>query len=146
VRRGDIDCLMLPARYTLLDQSAAESLFPLCLAHGVSVLAAAPFDSGILATGAVAGATYEYQLATAEVLSRVRAIEALCARFNTPLPAAALQFPLQHRAVSSVVTGMRSAAEVRQNLELMRVTIPAAFWSMLQQDSTATGAPPTASA
>jgi len=99
---------------------------------GVSVLAAAPFDSGILATGAVDGATYDYQPASVEVLSRVRTIEALCASFNIPIAAAALQFPFQHPAVSSVVTGMRSAAEVRQNLELMRIPIPAAFWANLQ--------------
>jgi D-threo-aldose 1-dehydrogenase len=131
--RADIDCLMLPARYTLLDQSAAGALLPLCLERGISVLAAAPFDSGILATGAIAGATYDYQPASAEVLSKVREIEAHCARFDIPIAAAALQFPLQHPAVASVVTGMRSAAEVRQNLELMRLPIPAEFWSTLQR-------------
>jgi D-threo-aldose 1-dehydrogenase len=98
------------------------------------VLAAAPFDSGILATGAVDGATYDYQPAPVEIVSRVRAIEALCARFQIPIAAAALQFPLRHPAVASVVTGMRSASEVRQNLELMRMPIPARFWSVLQQD------------
>jgi D-threo-aldose 1-dehydrogenase len=134
VERADVDCLMLPFRYTLLDQSAAETLFPLCLERGVSVLAAAPFDSGILATGAVAGATYDYQPAPVDIVSRVRAIEALCARFQIPIAAAALQFPLRHPAVASVVTGMRSASEVRQNLELMRMPIPAGFWSILQQD------------
>ena len=134
VERADVDCLMLPARYTLLDQSAAETLFPMCLARGVAVLAAAPFDSGILATGAIDGATYDYQPAPVEIASRVRTIEALCGRFQIPIAAAALQFPLQHPAVTSVVTGMRSTAEVRDNLELMRMPIPAAFWSALAQE------------
>ena len=131
VERADIDCLMLPARYTMLDHSAAETLLPACLARGVAVVAAAPFDSGILATGAVAGATYDYQPASVDVMSRVKAIEALCARFQVPIAAAALQFPLQHPAIASVVTGMRSASEVRQNLQLMRTPVPADFWPAL---------------
>jgi D-threo-aldose 1-dehydrogenase len=136
VERADIDCLMLPARYTLLDQSAGETLFPMCLARGIAVLAAAPFDSGILATGAIDGATYDYQPAPVEIASRVRTIEAVCGHFQIPIAAAALQFPLQHPAVTGVVTGMRSAAEVRDNLELMRMPIPAAFWSALAQEIT----------
>ncbi|MEP7208373.1 MAG: aldo/keto reductase [Casimicrobiaceae bacterium] len=131
VERADIDCLMLPARCTLLDQSSVTGLFPICAARNVSVLAAAPFESGILATGAIAGATYDYRPAPPEVLDRVRAIESLCARFQVPLAAAALQFPLQFPVVASMVTGMRSAAEVRQNLEWMRAPIPAAFWTEL---------------
>ena len=131
VERADVDCLMLPARCTLLDDSGARELLPLCANRGVSVLAAAPFDSGILATGAVAGATYDYLPASPDVLARVGAIEARCARFGVPLVAAALQFPLQHKGVVSVVTGMRTAAEVQQNLARMRTPVPEAFWSGL---------------
>ncbi len=134
VERADVDCLMLPARYTMLNQSAADALFPMCLARGVSAIAAAPFDSGILATGAVDGATYDYAPAPPGIIARVKAIEALCARFQVPIAAAALQFPLRHPAVISVVTGMRSASEVRQNIELMRLPIEEEFWSRLRQD------------
>jgi D-threo-aldose 1-dehydrogenase len=94
----------------------------------VSVLAAAPFDSGILATGAIAGATYDYSPADETTLSRVRSIETLCAQFNVPLAAAALQFPLRYPAVASVVTGMRDAKEVAANLALLREWIPGSFW------------------
>ena len=131
VERVDVDCVMLPARLTLLDQSACDALVPLCAQRGTSILAAAPFDSGILATGAVAGATYDYAPATAEVLDRVRAIEDVCKSFDIPLPAAALQFPLRCPSVASVVAGMRSAREVETNMSLLRMEIPEEFWCEL---------------
>lgn len=132
VKEGGIDCVMLPARYTLLDQSAATELLPECAASGISLLVAAPFDSGILATGAIPGARYNYAAAPPAILDRVGRIAAVCRTFAIPLAAAALQFPLAHPAVASVVTGMRSAGEVAQNIELMRFAIPHEFWQALQ--------------
>jgi D-threo-aldose 1-dehydrogenase len=130
-RRAPIDCIMLPARCTLLDQSAAKELLPLCAQKRISVMVAAPFESGILATGAVAGATYNYQPATPEVLDRVARIERICRDHAVALAAAALQFPLRQAAVANVVTGMRAPDEVAQNLALMRTAIPDALWDAL---------------
>lgn len=131
VEEADIDCIMLPQRYTLIDRSAGEHLLPACEARGIGVLLAAPFDSGILATGAVAGATYNYQPATTEIAARVARVEALCERHGVPLPAAALQFGFRHSAVRSVVAGMRSADEVERNTVLMQHPIPEEFWTRL---------------
>lgn len=133
VREGDFDAIMLPRRYTLLDQGALGGLLPLCRERGVGVLIAAPFDSGILATGAGGGGRYDYRDAPPDVLARTRAIEAVCARHGVALAAAALQFPLAHAAVASVVTGMRVPAEVEANLALLRAPIPGAFWHDLQR-------------
>jgi D-threo-aldose 1-dehydrogenase len=135
VREAEIDAVMLPARYTLLDQSAAAELLPLCEARGVAVLVAAPFDSGILATGAGGGGRYQYGPPPREVVERVQRIESVCRRHGVALAAAALQFPLAHPAVVSVVAGMRSPQEVEANLALMRADIPEAFWRDLQKDS-----------
>ena len=132
-KEGGIDCVMLPARYTLLDQSAATELLPVCAAAGISVLVAAPFDSGILATGAMPGAHYNYAAPPPAILDRVERIAAVCRTFAIPLAAAALQFPLAHPAVASVVTGMRSAGEVVQNIDFMRVEIPHEFWHALRR-------------
>ncbi|HEX2724750.1 MAG TPA: aldo/keto reductase, partial [Beijerinckiaceae bacterium] len=129
VRETDVDCIMLPKRFTLLERSAETELLPLCLEKGVGVLIAAPFDSGILATGAVPGATYDYQPAGPEMLERVRGLEARCEQFGLPLAAAALQFPFRHPAVTSVVVGMRSRTEVESNLTSMRAPIPDGFWA-----------------
>jgi D-threo-aldose 1-dehydrogenase len=135
---GDFDCFMVPGRYTLLDQSAHEAFLPACQKCGINVLLAAPFESGILATGTVAGATYNYVPATPEILNRVRRLEDICRDHGVSLAAAALQFPLRHPSVSSVVVGMRSRQEVEQNIGCLRENIGAAFWDHLRKDG---GAP-----
>lgn len=134
IERADVDCAMVPGRLTLLDHSARAELLPLCARRSVSVLTAAPFDSGILATGAVAGATYDYQPASIEMLGRVRALEKHCAAFGVSLPAAAIQFPRCFPEVASVVTGMRSVAEVQANIAAMSQPIPDDFWRALESE------------
>ncbi|HEX8012735.1 MAG TPA: aldo/keto reductase [Casimicrobiaceae bacterium] len=131
---GDFDCFMLAGRYTLLDHSALETFLPDCERRGISVLMAAPFNSGILATGARPGATYFYAEAEAEIVERTRRIEAVCVHHNVAIAAAALQFPLAHPAVASVVTGMRSAAEAETNVANCRAEIPPAFWDELKHE------------
>lgn len=135
VREADIDCLMLPGRFTLLDRSAAAELLPACQARGIAVLLAAPFESGILATGAVPGATFSYAPADPAVLRRVVVLAGLCRAHGIPLAAASLQFPLRHPAITSVVAGMRSRAEVEANLALMRTPIPQALWDALEKET-----------
>ncbi len=134
VTEADIDCLMLPRGYSLLNRQAASELLPECVRRNVSVLVASPFESGILATGAVPGATYLYAPAEEEILAQVRRIEAICREHEVPLGAAALQFPARHPAVASVVTGMRSAGEVADNIRLMNTPIPPAFWTALSEE------------
>jgi len=131
---GDFDCFMLAGRYTLLDHSALDSFMPDCERRGISVFMAAPFNSGILATGARPGATFFYVEADAQIMERTRRIEAVCRRHNVDLAAAAIQFPLAHPAVASVVTGMRSETEAQQNIAHCRATIPHAFWSELKHE------------
>ena len=131
---GDFDCFMLAGRYTLLDHSALDTFMPDCERRGISVLMAAPFNSGILATGARPGATFFYVEADAEIMTRTRRIEAVCKRHEVAMAAAALQFPLAHPAVASVVTGMRSASEVRANLAHCRAAVPPAFWEELKHE------------
>jgi D-threo-aldose 1-dehydrogenase len=125
---------MLAGQYTLLCQDALPELLPHCIRAGVAVLLAAPFNSGILATGAVSGARYFYEPASPEILARTRRLEAVCGRHEVPLAAAALQFPLAHAGVASVVAGMRSRAEVQANVQLARWPIPSSFWAELKAD------------
>lgn len=134
-RDGDFDCFMLAGRYTLLDQTALPELLPECARRGIGILLAGPYNSGILATGAQPGATFWYSEAPPEVMDRVRRIEAVCARHKVPLAAAALQFPLGHKALASVVAGLRSAEEVNQALSWMRLAIPSEFWRELRQEN-----------
>ena len=129
---ADIDLFLLAGRYTLLDQSSLDALLPLCVARGTGIVIGGPYNSGILASGAVAGARYDYEPAPPAILERVRAIEAACARHRVPLKAAALQFPLAHPAVVAAIPGARNPAEVDENLALVRHPIPAAFWAELR--------------
>lgn len=128
---GDFDVFMLAGRYTLLDQSALDELFPACAARGVSIVAAGPFNSGILATGATAGAKFFYSDAPAEVLERTRRIEAICADNRVPLATAALQFALRHPVVASVATGMVTPDEVVRNAAAFAAAVPDALWTDL---------------
>lgn len=133
-RDGDFDCFMLAGRYTLLDHTSLVSFLPDCQRRNISVLMAAPFNSGILATGAKPGATFFYVEADAGVMDRVARMEAVCARHDVAIAAAALQFPLHHPAIASVVTGMRSVEEARSNLAHCRAPIPSDCWSELKRE------------
>ncbi|MGN6466244.1 MAG: aldo/keto reductase, partial [Rhizobiaceae bacterium] len=131
---GDFDCFMLAGRYTLLEQTPLENLFPACEERGISIIAAGPFNSGILATGAKPGAKYFYADADPDILARTRRIEKVCALHDVPLAAAALQFALGHPVVASVATGMVSPNEVETNLRHMARAIPDDFWLELKQE------------
>jgi D-threo-aldose 1-dehydrogenase len=128
----DFDCFLLAGRYTLLDQGALASFLPMCGRRGIGVILGGPYNSGILATGPVQGAMYDYAPAAPEVMQRTRAIASACARHAVPLRAAALQFPLSHPAIATVIPGARDPAEVAENLALMTQPIPDALWQDLR--------------
>ena len=110
----DMDFFLLAMRYTLLEQDVLETEFPLCEKRGVGIVIGGGYNSGILATGAVPGAMYNYAPAGPDILERVRKIEAVCARHHVPLPAAALQFPLGHPIVASIIPGRDFARPCRE--------------------------------
>ena len=129
---GDFDCFLLAGRYTLLQQESLDPFLKLCEEREIGIIIGGPYNSGILATGPVENATYDYSPATPEILERTRRIQEVCASYQVPLPAAALQFPLGHPAVTTVIPGARSAAEVRQNLHLLNLQIPEDLWLELK--------------
>ncbi|WP_170330441.1 aldo/keto reductase [Ruegeria arenilitoris] len=131
---GDFDAFLLAGRYTLLEQEALDSFLPLCEERDVGIILGGPYNSGILATGAVPGAKYNYADAPEDILDRVRKIEAVCAAHDTPLIAAALQFVLGHPCVKTVIPGAVSATEVQSNVALLDRNIPAGLWSDLRSE------------
>jgi D-threo-aldose 1-dehydrogenase len=131
-REGDFDCLLVAGRYTLIDHTGLRELLPICERKRVSVIIGGPYNSGILATAARPGATYNYLDALPEVMEKVAAIEAVCGRHHVPLQAAALQFPMAHPAVAAIIPGARSVAEVEENVRLMSLPIPNDFWEELR--------------
>ena len=129
---GDFDCFLLAGRYTLLEQESLHKLLPLCQEKNISIVIGGPYNSGILATGAVEGARYNYAPAPPDILEQTRNIEAACARYGISLRSAALQFPFGHPAVVCVIPGGRSTAEVTANSDLLKQKIPAEFWEELR--------------
>lgn len=126
-READPDCVMLAGRYSLLEQPALAFL-DLARSRGIGVMLGGVFNSGILATGPVRGAKYDYRDAPPDVLARVRRIEAVCRAHDVALAHAAVQFPLGHPAVSSVVLGAVTPEEVARNLDAFARPVPAALW------------------
>jgi D-threo-aldose 1-dehydrogenase len=131
VSRADLDCVLVAGRYTLLDDSAAQELFPLCRRRGVAVLAGGVFNSGILADPRD-GARYDYAAADPALLARARRMREVCAGYGVPLPAAALRYALRHPAVTAAVVGARSAEEVRADAGYANTHIPDALWAELE--------------
>ena len=132
VREADLDCVLLAGRYSLLEQPALDRFLPLALERGVGVMLGGVFNSGILATGAVAGARYNYRPAPPDVVARVAAIERVCAAHGVALPHAALAFVLGHPGVSSVVLGAVSPGEVRRNVDAFAAPVSKALWRELK--------------
>ena len=136
LRETDLDAILLAGRYTLADQAALDELLPACVARNVAMVAAGPFNSGILATGAhPADGTqpfFDYAPASAEVIAKVVAIEGLCTQYRVPLRAAALQFAAAHPTVATVLAGARSAHEVAELIAMRHLPIPAQFWLELR--------------
>jgi D-threo-aldose 1-dehydrogenase len=129
-QEADFDCFLLAGRYTLLEQTSLDFL-ELCRSKGIGILLGGVFNSGILATGAVEGAMFQYAPAPPAILQKTAAIEALCAQYGVALNAAALQFAQAHPAISSLVIGAISPDEIAANLAARQVHIPPALWDDL---------------
>lgn len=133
-RNADVDLFLLAGRYTLLEQEALETFLPLCESKGMGIVVGGPFNSGILATGAKPGAYFNYFPAPPEIMDRVDRIERVCAAHGVKMRDAALQFPLMHPCVVSVIPGVIAPAEVRGNVESMLAPIPAQLWADLKSE------------
>jgi D-threo-aldose 1-dehydrogenase len=133
VRTCDLDVVLLAGRYTLLDQSALADLLPLCESRGVSVVIGGVFNSGIL-IDPVPGAHFNYLPADQALLAKARAIREICDKHEVPLAAAAIQFPLAHPRVCTVLMGARTIGELETDLSLFEVEIPPQLWADLRHE------------
>ncbi|MGV0033488.1 MAG: aldo/keto reductase [Candidatus Azotimanducaceae bacterium WSBS_2022_MAG_OTU7] len=134
LEHGDWDCFLLAGRYTLLEQKSLHGFLPKCLERNCSIIVGGPYNSGILASGVKGKNTpfYNYVPAPVDVIKRVEHIENICHSFGVTLAAAALQFPLAHPAVASVIPGLGGARRVLNTLELFNEEIPFDFWTELK--------------
>jgi D-threo-aldose 1-dehydrogenase len=143
-REANFNCFLLAGRYSLLDQVGLKDLLPICAEKGIGIIIGGVYNSGILANP-VAGATFNYQAAPAEWLEKAQRLQTVCNRHNTPMMAAAIQFPLAHPAVSTVLTGVQAVSELEENVRMLQHPIPAALWQDLKSEGLLPEAAPTPS-
>ena len=132
LKQRDFDCFLLAGRYTLLEQESLDEFLPLCEERGAAVVVGGGFNSGILATGAVEGAKYNYSPAPTDIMDRVSKIEQVCRDHDVPLPAAAMQFVVAHPAIPSFIAGTRTVEQLDKNIAWFSHPIPAEFWAELK--------------
>ena len=135
---GTWDVFLLAGRYTLLEQAPLHSVFPKVEKHGASIVVGGPFNSGVL----VGGDTWNYARAPADVVAQVEGLKRVANAHGVPLAAAALQFPLAHPAVASVIPGPRSPEELAQIVTWLETPIPAGLWSDLKAQGLLSSAAP----
>ena len=143
LERFDIDFFLVAMPYTLMDQAALETEFPLCAARGIGIVIGAPYASGILATGPTDGANYRYKLADPAALEWANRLDRICGRHGVPLRAAALQFALGHPSVAAVIPGVISADQMDDNIAMVRAPIPADLWAELKSEGLVRADAPT---
>jgi D-threo-aldose 1-dehydrogenase len=132
-REGDFDVFMVAGRYTLLDQEALADLLPLCRERGISVIVGGVMNSGILADPKP-GSRFNYVPAEAHLVERAQRLASVCARYGVPLKAAAIQFPLAHPTVESIVAGVRRIDHLDEYPALFRLPIPGDLWDELRAE------------
>ena len=140
-----LDFFLVALRYTLMEQEVLEVEFPYCERMSVGVVVGGVYNSGITASGPVPGAKYNYTDATPEVLGKVERMQAICRKHDTPLAAAALQFPLAHPIVASVIPGAIGPKQVQQNVESFKRPISSELWSDLKREGLVSEKAPTPS-
>jgi D-threo-aldose 1-dehydrogenase len=129
-----LDCCLVAGRYTLIDQTALDSFMPELQKRGIALIAAGVFNSGILGGGSAGTTkTFDYQAAPVEIIQKVEKVEEVCREFDVALPAAAIQFVAAHPAVTTVLQGAKSVAELRQNVKAMASPISPKFWARLKE-------------
>ncbi|RFC62000.1 aldo/keto reductase [Fulvimarina endophytica] len=129
----DLDCILLAGRYTLLDRTAEDRLLALCEERSTALVIGGVFNSGILATGPVPGATFDYVEASPSIRERVAEMEAVAMGSGVPLAAAAMRFPLRHDSVASVLIGTGKASSMTRNLDQFAMNVPDAVWPVMDR-------------
>jgi D-threo-aldose 1-dehydrogenase len=132
VKATDVDVCLLAGRYTLLEQEPLDELFPICEEQGVGIVLGGVYNSGVLATGPISGARFNYAPADANILAKAGQLQDVCRRHDVPLPAVALQFAYAHPVVVSACIGARNEKQQARNAELFESSVPGELWDDLR--------------
>jgi D-threo-aldose 1-dehydrogenase len=132
VKATDVDICLLAGRYTLLEQEPLDTLFPLCAERGIGIVLGGVYNSGVLATGPVDGARFNYGPAPAEIMAKAADLEQVCRKHGVALPAVAVQFAYAHPVVTSICLGARNRSQQVRNAELFESPVPQQVWADLR--------------
>jgi D-threo-aldose 1-dehydrogenase len=132
VKATDVDICLLAGRYTLLEQEPLDTLFPLCAERGIGIVLGGVYNSGVLATGPVDGARFNYGPAPAEIMAKAADLEQICRKHGVALPAVAVQFAYAHPVVTSICLGARNRSQQVRNAELFESPVPQQVWADLR--------------
>jgi D-threo-aldose 1-dehydrogenase len=132
-READVDVFLLANRYTLLEHEALDELLPLCVERNIAVMIGGVMNSGVLADPRP-GSRFDYSTAPPDVIARAQRLADVCERHGVSLKAAAVQFPMAHPAVVSVIAGVRSIEHLDEYVDLFGAEIPSALWSDLRAE------------
>jgi len=141
----DFDCFLLAGRYSLLDTGALKDLMPLAEKKGISIFVGGTLNSGILADPYCESPRFNYRPADQEWIEKAKRLDQVCRRYEVPLKAAALQFPLAHPAVASILTGARTPKELMENVRLLQFNIPDDLWDTMKKEGLVPEEAPTPS-
>jgi D-threo-aldose 1-dehydrogenase len=133
VKATDADVCLLAGRYTLLEQEPLDALLPMCQERGIGIVLGGVYNSGVLATGPVDGARFNYAPAPKDILAKAAALQEVCRRHGVALASAALQFAYAHPAVVSICIGARNNDQQIRNAELFEATVPPELWDELRE-------------
>lgn len=130
LRDWDFDVLISHNRFTLANRNA-DPMFDLAQERGITILNAAPYAGGVFAKGSDVHPRYVYQKATDSMLDPIRKLEALCARYQVPTGAVALQFSMRDSRVASTICGISKPERIEQTLAWAAWEIPETLWDEL---------------
>jgi len=129
----DLDKILLAGRYTLLENTKSVKFMKMCAQKDVQVIIGGPYNSGILARNLNSPVSYDYEIAPIHLINRAKSIEKTTNKFNISLKSAALNFVLKNSQVFSVVPGMSSVNEVKENIDIANEVIPPELWTNLSE-------------
>ncbi len=132
IKTGEFDCAVIADSWSLINRIAERELFAAAARHDVGLVAATPLERGLLVTGPQANTKYLNRIFSPECLAHVSEIQALCARFELPMLAVALQWCARHPQVAATIPGARLPAEARSSIAAAQSAIPEALWSELE--------------
>jgi len=132
---GEFDCMVLAGRYTLLEQGALDSFFPIAEKKNIGIILAGVFNSGILVKGVNENSTYDYDKIPDKIKSKYFEIDKICKEFNVPIAAAALQFCNANDLISTMILGMDRSTQVSQNIDFLNIKIAKEFWDKLKNNN-----------